>query len=248
MDRLETAFKIVDKTPDGGRIIITTPALDRDKDRVFPGGANVTDYLKNPVVLWGHNRQDPWAIIGKTTALTINEGSITADFELRPAASDTDPQHIIRALWENGFVRSASIGFRPEIDTVKANGMGGMDIPSWSLLEWSLIPIPANQEAMRAVTKSMTPTDEEHSQGEPVHSPKPGDHQQAAGPVIDPEAPPAPASPAPSASPTAPPPAPDEPEPAPAQDQPQEEAPLQIDDRVIQAIQNFIATVEPLLV
>lgn len=222
MDRLETAFEIVDKTPDGGRIVINTPALDRDKDRVFPGGARVEDYLKNPVVLWGHNRQDPWAIIGKTTALTINDGSITADFELRPAASDTDPQHIIRALWENGFVRSASIGFRPEPEMMKVNGLGGMDIPAWQLLEWSLIPIPANQEAMRAVTKALVTTPEGEPPVGPVASPSPA--------ASEPEAPP------------------EEEAPEPAQDQPQDEESVQLDDRVMQAVQNFIAAIRPLLV
>ena len=140
-------IKVLDRRKDGGRIVISTGAVDRDKDRVFPQGAKTENYLKNPVVQWGHNYYDPFATIGRTRSLEITETGIVADFELRPAANEADPQNIILLLWDQDFVRTVSIGFLPI--TTAQNDLGGVDFVSWELLEWSVVPIPANQDALR---------------------------------------------------------------------------------------------------
>jgi hypothetical protein len=143
--------RVLEKRKDGGRIVINTASVDRDRDRVMPSGALVENYLRNPIVQWGHNYRDPWATVGKTTLLEKEVGGLIAEFELRPAANDQDPQNIIRLLWDGEWIRTSSIGFIPREG--KPNELGGMDFSSWELLEWSLVPIPSNQEALRlAVT------------------------------------------------------------------------------------------------
>lgn len=158
--RKEFEIKVLTKSKNGGRIRINTASRDRDRDHVFPSGARVENYLKNPVVQWGHNYRDPWATVGRTTDLTITDEYIDAEFELRPAANEHDPQNIVQLLWEGGWVRTASIGFIP--DAGKANTEGGMDFNGWELLEWSLVPIPANQDALRLAVKGLgdEPTDD----------------------------------------------------------------------------------------
>lgn len=137
----------------GGRILINTPAVDRDRDRVMPSGCRMESYLKNPVVQWGHNYREPWSTIGRTKTIEITPDGIVAEFELRPAANDQDPQNIVRLLWEGGWVKTASIGFIPKAG--KPNDEGGYDFSEWELLEWSLVPIPANQEALRLAVKGI---------------------------------------------------------------------------------------------
>jgi hypothetical protein len=131
----------------GGAIRITTPSLDRDADRVLPMGARLEAYLRNPVVQWGHGYAEPWQTIGRTTDMSVSEAGIDALFELREPAHDADPQHIVRALWEQRFINTASIGFKPL--AVAPNEAGGMDFTAWELFEWSLVPIPANRDAVR---------------------------------------------------------------------------------------------------
>lgn len=140
-------ISVLDTRKDGGRILISTPSFDRDQDRVLPLGAQVEDYLANPIVQWGHNYYDPWATIGRTTKLEVTDQGLVAEFELRPAANDLDPQNIVLLLWEGGWVKTASIGFKPKAAT--PNERGGLDFTSWGLLEWSIVPIPANQDALR---------------------------------------------------------------------------------------------------
>lgn len=145
--------EIQQKGDAGGRITISTAGMDRDRDRVLPRGAVLDNYLKNPVVMWGHSYYQPSDVIGRTVNLETSDGGITADFELRPAANDQDPQNIVRLLWDGGWVRTASIGFRPI--EMQPNEYGGNDITAWELLEWSLVPIPANQDALRLAAKAL---------------------------------------------------------------------------------------------
>jgi len=170
---LRKTFDIVvkEKRKDGGRILINTAGLDRDRDRVLPSGARVENYERNPVVQWGHNYRDPWATVGKTNALEISEDGIIADFELRPAANDQDPQNVVLLLWNGGWIRTASIGFDPTVDGAKAweeNEEGGRDFMDWELLEWSLVPIPANQDALRLAVKAMEQRDPGEDAEEPA--------------------------------------------------------------------------------
>lgn len=146
-------IQVAERRKDGGRIIINTAGLDRDRDRVMPSGARTESFLSNPVVQWGHNYRDPWSTIGKANQLLMTAESIIADFTLRPAANDQDPQNIVRLLWEGEWVRTASIGFIPKAG--QPNAEGGMDFTEWELLEFSLVPIPANQDALRLAVKGI---------------------------------------------------------------------------------------------
>lgn len=146
--------EVIAKEESGGQIRISTVALDRDRDRVMSAGAMLDNYLRNPVVQWGHGYYEPWQTIGRTTELRVGDGEIVASFELRPAANEADPQNVVRLLWDGGWVRTASIGFQPV--EWRDNEFGGKDITAWELLEWSLVPIPANQDALRLAAKGLS--------------------------------------------------------------------------------------------
>jgi hypothetical protein len=151
--RREYTVKLLERRENGGRILINTGAVDRQRDRVFPMGARLDNYQKNPIVQWGHNYRDPFATIGRTTSLTKSPDGLVADFELRPPANEADPQNIVLLLWNGDWVKTASIGFLPYVG--KPNEVGGNDFIDWELLEWSIVPIPANQEALRLAMKAI---------------------------------------------------------------------------------------------
>ncbi len=155
MDKIYKTFEveIIDKNEHGGRIRINTGAQDRDRDRVLPLGARIANYLANPVVMWGHEYRLPASTIGRTNNLEISENGIIADFILRPAANEQDPQNVVKLLWDGNWVRTASVGFIP-IKT-EPNDFGGVDFLEWELLEWSIVPIPSNQDALRLAVKSL---------------------------------------------------------------------------------------------
>lgn len=125
-----------------------TPDLDL-------GGLQFDNYRRNPVVMWAHDavgRSPSGGLpIGRT--LSINrapDGGIVAEFEFL----DNDPfAQRIRNAWDKGFLQAASISWLPLESRPAANG-GLRDIRS-ELLEWSIVSIPADPDALRESHRRM---------------------------------------------------------------------------------------------
>lgn len=145
--------KTLELKQEDGWMIASTPAVDRDRDRVMPTGADISNFQKNPVLLFGHVYDAPWAVIGKASDISVSHGDIRFRPELRQPANDNDPMTIVQALWDQGLLRAASIGFSPK--EYKDNEHGGRDFTKWELFEISLVPVPANQEALRLAAKAI---------------------------------------------------------------------------------------------
>lgn len=133
-------------SPDGEpSITITTSAPDRSNDRVMPRGGNLTNYLKNPVVMYGH---DYHAIpVGRATTLRTTDEGIRASW----VWLENDPfADRVKNAWNQGVLNAASIGFQPSETEYDAERQG-YDYTSWELLEFSIVPIPANAQAVRSL-------------------------------------------------------------------------------------------------
>ncbi len=126
---------------------ISTATEDRDGDILEPTGLVSGHYLMNPVVMWAHDYYAP--PIGRTLALrATTDGRLEADVEFAP----TDFAQDVRRLVDEGFLRGASIGFEPLAWEPRENG--GHRYTRWSLLEWSLVPVPTNPDALLVAAKS----------------------------------------------------------------------------------------------
>jgi hypothetical protein len=124
-------------------ITISTIALDRDRDEVVPEGGDFNAYRKNPVVLFGHDRSS--LPVGSTTGLEVLPGR---GIKARWLWLEGDAFAArVRNAFEQGMLRAASIGFLPKHS--EPNGQGGRRFSAWELIEWSLVPLPANADAVR---------------------------------------------------------------------------------------------------
>lgn len=168
----EFTAQILKAYDDGSQeIVISTDSVDRDGEVIEVDGWQLENYLANPVVLYAHDyRSVP---IGRTLELRREPGQLVARFQFRDPANDLDPVNQIRAAWEQGILRAASVGFRPlewrRMDADDDAPSSSEDDWYWGpkrylqqeLLEWSIVPIPANQEALRrafeAYIKSLQP-------------------------------------------------------------------------------------------
>jgi HK97 family phage prohead protease len=124
--------------------VITTSTTDHYGDRVSPEGGDLSVYLKNPAVLWAHATDQP--PVGVATQIEVSSWGIRAAW--RWASSAFAQQ--IKALWDENILRATSIGFIPL--EYEPNQTGGFDISKWRLLEFSVVPIGANPEAVRKIT------------------------------------------------------------------------------------------------
>src|SRR6056297_283118 len=122
------------------RIVATTNDVDRDGEVVDPRGVkNLNSYLSaNPVILWQHRHNE--APVGKATGGRVFENRVELDIEWAP----TPMGQGVKALYDNGFMNSFSIGFIP----TKSEDRAGQFVWSeWELLEVSAVSIPANPMA-----------------------------------------------------------------------------------------------------
>jgi len=124
--------------------VVSTASVDRDKDMIDPKGWRLDSYRKNPIVLWQHNRNLP--PIARTTDIRVSGQRLLASMEFPPEGASplADEIHNLVAA---GFLHSTSVGFLPircEYNSVR----GGHDILEAELLEFSIVNIPAQSEAL----------------------------------------------------------------------------------------------------
>jgi phage head maturation protease len=138
------------------RAVISTAAPDRAGDVILPAGLrNADEFLRNPVVLWAHQRSLP--PIGTCERLTIEADRVIAETKFSqssPFARD------VFGLYAEGVLRGWSVGFVPAralpIPGTRDRPAGGTCYPEWDLLEYSAVPVPENPQALTlAVRKGL---------------------------------------------------------------------------------------------
>lgn len=138
-------IKALDGQPGIYEVMASTEAQDRQGDVLVSTGAKLDNYRRNPVVLWAHD----YTRLPVARALDIESVpgvGLRAKMEFAPAGVDPFID-AVRSLWDRGFLNAASVGFQPKAGT--PNGPNGTRYTDWELLEFSIVPIPANPDALR---------------------------------------------------------------------------------------------------
>lgn len=130
------------------KFTITTGDVDRDNDVINPMGWDISDYVKAPVVLWAHDHKQP-PIARALDVTTAPNGLVsTAQFPDEGVYPFAD---MIFNLVKGGFIRAASVGFKPDEYSFD-DDRHGVNFQRQSLLEWSIVPVPANANALLAAS------------------------------------------------------------------------------------------------
>lgn len=135
---------------DGYSWTISTAAVDRDRDTLAVDGWDLTDYRKNPVVLWAHDSRMP--PIARAESILATAGALKAR-TVFPDAGVYPLADTVKALVAGGFIKSTSVGFLP-LEWMFNEKRGGIDFRKQSLLEFSLVPVPSNPEALMDAKRS----------------------------------------------------------------------------------------------
>lgn len=132
------------------RVLASTNAVDRQGDVVDQNGWELDNFLKNPVILWAHRYDE--LPVGKAVSIGKGVGGLELEFEFASAEGNPKAQQV-KTLFEEGFLNAVSVGFIPK-------ERNGNIITRSELLEVSVVPVPANQEALRlAMSKGLNVKD-----------------------------------------------------------------------------------------
>lgn len=144
---------------------ISTVSVDRDGEVMIPQGMNSQDFEKNPMLFWNHDYGVP---VGNVTRMVRKDNYIeaTLTFGKRPSGfvGEFFPS-FVESMVRQGIVKGVSVGFVPEDGgvrnaTKKDKSVYGRTCDKvynkWKLLEVSVAPLPANQDALiNSVHKGM---------------------------------------------------------------------------------------------
>ena len=143
-----------------------------------------SNYRKNPVVLFAHDYSGRTGSsglpIGRTLRLDrTQDGRISAEFEFLSGDPFADR---VRNAWNRGFLRGASIGWRA-IEARPSERGRGLRIVKSELIEWSIVAVPADPDALRgAYTRVMKALIDDSAEAE---IPSPLGERARACPVLD---------------------------------------------------------------
>ena len=130
--------------------VISTGAVDRQGDTVDPMGWQLDSYMKNPVVLWAHDyRSLP---VAKALSVEVKGSGKRARLKAK-ARFETFPfADAVFNLIASGTINATSVGFVPLewkfAEEDEDRGFFALDITKQELLEYSIVPVPANAEAL----------------------------------------------------------------------------------------------------
>lgn len=149
--------------PDAGlyEVLASSEAEDRDNDILLAAGAQLENFRKNPVVLYAHNYSG--LPVARAPSIEAIPGTgLKAQIQF-PAKGIYDIADSVHGLWAGQFLNAASVGFIPKKAEVRPGPNGEMPkdkweewgwpygkiYTSWELLEFSIVPVPANADALR---------------------------------------------------------------------------------------------------
>lgn len=120
--------------------VVSTNAIDSHGERINVDGIDIKDFKKNPVVLWGHDGFN--LPIAKATRVWKEGGKLMAraKFYLKDDFARKVYDYIV-----DGYLNAVSIG-----GMVQEWGEDGITIEKLVMKEFSVVSVPANQEALVA--------------------------------------------------------------------------------------------------
>lgn len=118
--------------------VVSTNAWDAHGERINVDGIDLKDYKKNPVVLWGHDSYN--LPIARATKIWKEGNKLMARALFK--MNDAFPRRVYEYIVD-GFLNAVSIG-----GMVEEWGNDGLTIAKMNMKEFSVVTVPANQEAL----------------------------------------------------------------------------------------------------
>ena len=128
--------------------VFSDSSIDRYGDIIDARGWKLDAFAANPVALSGHDAGSPANVIGRARNVRIEGNKLVGDIEFADASVNPNAE-IVYQLLKGGYLNTVSIGFQPiEWEATNKSWPGGIDFKKQELLEISVVPVPANPNAL----------------------------------------------------------------------------------------------------
>lgn len=133
--------------------IASSDVEDRQGESVDVGGWELENFKNAPRLLWGHDHQK--LPVGKVSKIWVEKSAkpklmFKAEFQ-----TVTDFGKSVKKLFEEGFLNTFSVGFKPIDSEHDEDVKSGIRFTKQELLEISVVNVPANPEALTLAYKSL---------------------------------------------------------------------------------------------
>jgi HK97 family phage prohead protease len=129
--------------------VFSDESVDRYGDVIFARGWDLANFNANPIALFAHDAGTVENVIGRAKNVRIEGSRLIGDIEFMAAEVNPNAE-IVYQMVKGGFLNTVSVGFQPiewELAKDKSRPQG-VNFKKQELLEISIVPIPANANAL----------------------------------------------------------------------------------------------------
>jgi HK97 family phage prohead protease len=144
LERLGSVVRSSVLGPRTRRFCLTDGSEDRMGDKINVRGWETADFLRNPVCLYAHDSSAP--PVGKVVNIFVSGDRLMGDIRFAPPEVYEFADTIFKLI-DAEFLNSVSVGFLP-LEFEFADDRRGINFIRQTLLEISVVPVPANAHAL----------------------------------------------------------------------------------------------------
>lgn len=127
------------------KVIASDQTIDRAWETILASGRDLENYMKNPIILFGHDYRDIENIVGKATRVYVENNALVVE----GVFASTEYAQVCRTLYDEGILKTVSVGFIP----LQRDAEDTSIITKAELLELSFVPVPCNPNALDQLWK-----------------------------------------------------------------------------------------------
>ncbi len=127
--------------------VASDESVDRSGDIIRQAGWELANFMKNPVIPWGHDYSQP--PVAMAEAAEVRDGKLYIKPKFATAEQYPFADQIYQ-LYKGGFLRAFSVGFMPKEHKYMMDGdrYVGTEFLRQELFEVSAVTVPANPNAL----------------------------------------------------------------------------------------------------
>ena len=144
LERLGSVVRSVEPGPRTRRFCFSDGSQDRMGDKIAVKGWELSEFRSSPVCLYAHDSST--LPVGKVVNIFVSGDRLMGDIRFAPPEVYEFADTVFK-LVDSGFINSVSVGFLP-LEFEFADDRIGINFIRQTLLEISIVPVPANAHAL----------------------------------------------------------------------------------------------------